>query len=312
MRARPQAGALLPQEQIAALRKRRLWSAPGRIALNVAVYAALALVVTRASLGPARYVAWPAMGFVLAGFYAAVHDCWHQNLFASRAANRAVGVLFSAPLLKNFTVGKTSHFVHHRFTRISGDNEPRFDFTSYRQYLGALWNPSLSRSLALSLRLLVGGSLPGLTDDARRSARLDAAAVLAWLVVAAALTTCSPQTMAEVYWGALAFFPTMVVVVALPEHHGCESGPEVLVSTRSTVSNGLVRALIWNSNYHAEHHLYPSMPSSSLPAAHRLLRARLRNVAPGYVAFHFGVLRDIANCRRRHRFLEVDREASPR
>jgi fatty acid desaturase len=43
-----------------------------------------------------------------------------------------------------------------------------------------------------------------------------------------------------------------------------------------------VRFLMWNLPYHAEHHLYPSIPFHRLPAAHQWLRPHLRVVARGY------------------------------
>jgi fatty acid desaturase len=41
---------------------------------------------------------------------------------------------------------------------------------------------------------------------------------------------------------------------------------------------------MWNMPYHAEHHLYPSIPFHQLPALHIKIRENLTHVAPGYVA----------------------------
>jgi fatty acid desaturase len=38
--------------------------------------------------------------------------------------------------------------------------------------------------------------------------------------------------------------------------------------------------------YHAEHHAYPALPFHALPAAHRVLQARIAVQAPGYLAVH--------------------------
>ena len=46
--------------------------------------------------------------------------------------------------------------------------------------------------------------------------------------------------------------------------------------------------------FHAEHHLYPSLPFHALAAAHRDLRPGLTVVAPGYVAVHHGFLANLA------------------
>ena len=48
-----------------------------------------------------------------------------------------------------------------------------------------------------------------------------------------------------------------------------------LTNTRTTLTNAAVRLLMWNMPFHAEHHLYPSIPFHRLPDAHATLRDRL-------------------------------------
>jgi fatty acid desaturase len=47
----------------------------------------------------------------------------------------------------------------------------------------------------------------------------------------------------------------------------------------------------WNIPYHAEHHLYPSIPFHRLTDAHAASRARPDFVQRGYVRWHLGLLR---------------------
>ncbi len=51
-----------------------------------------------------------------------------------------------------------------------------------------------------------------------------------------------------------------------------------------------VRLLMWNLPFHAEHHLYPSIPFHALPATHGLIRDRLGFVADGYIRVHRGFI----------------------
>jgi fatty acid desaturase len=69
----------------------------------------------------------------------------------------------------------------------------------------------------------------------------------------------------------------------LSEHTGCSENDDGLTNTRTTLSVWPVRFLMWNLPYHAEHHLYPSIPFHRLPATHRWLRRHLGVVASGYV-----------------------------
>jgi fatty acid desaturase len=68
------------------------------------------------------------------------------------------------------------------------------------------------------------------------------------------------------------------------EHTGCSQDENGLTNTRTTLTSFPIRFLMWNMPYHAEHHLYPSIPFHQLPALHMRIRENLRHVAPGYVA----------------------------
>jgi fatty acid desaturase len=46
--------------------------------------------------------------------------------------------------------------------------------------------------------------------------------------------------------------------------------------------------------YHAEHHAHPALPFHSLPAAHRLLAARIAVQASGYLAVQREILHGLA------------------
>ena len=50
---------------------------------------------------------------------------------------------------------------------------------------------------------------------------------------------------------------------------------------------------MWNMPFHAEHHLYPTIPFHFLPALHREVRAGVRHVAPGYVAANREIIQSL-------------------
>jgi fatty acid desaturase len=286
----------------AAMFRRPQWRPIVQTMANLAVYALAAVVVTADELGPARFVAWPVMGLVLAGCIAAGHDCFHNALFGSKRANRIAGAMWCAVVLNNFSALKYAHLVHHRHTRVEGDSESPFPVPNLAAYARFLFFSvfSLPRAAFKAVRIVTGRLQPPYLTSSRsqRDARLDSAAVLVWLAVAGALTVYAPLTMTLVYWIPLAFFPPMALSVAMPEHHGCSEGPDILAATRTTKSNWFARMLIWNSNYHVEHHLYPGIPSCNLPAVHRKMQSELEHCSSGYFAFHLGLLRDFARARR--------------
>jgi fatty acid desaturase len=72
----------------------------------------------------------------------------------------------------------------------------------------------------------------------------------------------------------------------MAEHTGLPHDGDQIQRTRTVNSNALLRGLMWNMPYHAEHHAYPGVPYHALPALHRHLEPALRHTSSGYVAFH--------------------------
>jgi fatty acid desaturase len=79
----------------------------------------------------------------------------------------------------------------------------------------------------------------------------------------------------------------------LAEHTGCTLDRNGLTNTRTTLTWAPVRLLMWDMPYHAEHHLFPSIPFHRLADAHALLREKLGFVQPGYVRWNLGFVRSL-------------------
>jgi fatty acid desaturase len=79
----------------------------------------------------------------------------------------------------------------------------------------------------------------------------------------------------------------------LAEHTGCTFDRDGLTNTRTTLTIWPVRLLMWNMPFHAEHHMYPSIPFHRLPDAHAAIRARLGFLQPGYARWNLGFVRDL-------------------
>jgi fatty acid desaturase len=85
--------------------------------------------------------------------------------------------------------------------------------------------------------------------------------------------------------------------VLLAEHGGCPFVADGLRNTRTTHTLLPLRRLMWNMPYHAEHHLYPSLPFHALARAHERLAPHLVNLAGGYLVVHLGFLADLGALR---------------
>jgi hypothetical protein len=80
----------------------------------------------------------------------------------------------------------------------------------------------------------------------------------------------------------------------LCEHTLCPNSDDGFANTRTTLSNPVVRFLMWNLPYHAEHHLFPNIAFHHLPEAHRHLRPHLKYVAKGYIQVQGEIVRSPA------------------
>ena len=79
----------------------------------------------------------------------------------------------------------------------------------------------------------------------------------------------------------------------LAEHTGCAFEEDMLANTRTTRTNGAVLLLTWRMPFHAEHHSFPSVPFHALAQVSSLLPKTGRVIAPGYLALHRELLRQL-------------------
>nr|WP_272819462.1 fatty acid desaturase [Scytonema hofmannii] len=107
---------------------------------------------------------------------------------------------------------------------------------------------------------------------------------LAVYVVAIALSIAFKQPWFVLYW----LLPLIVGqpilrFILLGEHTGCSLDANPLTNTRVTLTLWPVRFLMRNMPFHAEHHLYPSIPFHALPKAHQQLNSYFTHVDQGYI-----------------------------
>jgi len=238
------------------------------------------------------------LGLVQVALFAPAHETMHQTAFVSRRANAVVGWLTAAPSLLNAQFYAVFHLAHHRHTQIPGLDPELFSpppqtiggyvirilgwpfwslrllvvFDSWRgdlsryPYVTATAAPAIIRSVRAMSVLLAGGAI-------------GSALLFGWTTPL--LFWIGPQLLGQL--------PLRGYLLA--EHTGCSHDRDGLTNTRTTLTNGLVRLLMWNMPFHAEHHMYPSIPFHRLPEAHRQISARLGFVQDGYLQWNMDYLR---------------------
>ncbi len=244
-------------------------------------------------LPPAQLV----LGMLMAALFAPFHETSHYTAFASRRVNQLVGWLVALPGLHNWPMYQAFHRQHHLHTHdpardpelLTPDPSGPWSyvlrvagFQYWRSRLVWLWDGL--RGDVSAHRFIPNGQQANMV----RALRLQLALTLAVVALVAALAG----------WGALLRFwlvPALLGQVPLrmyllTEHTGLPHVRDGLANTRTTLTTALLRLVMWNMPYHAEHHLYPFIPFHQLPAAHGELRGRLQAVQPGYARWQWGYL----------------------
>jgi fatty acid desaturase len=305
----------LPAERLAALNQRH--DRPGllQLAFHLGVLVAGGLLWGQA-LGQAPLVPAPLvpaslvaplgliglllLGWGLAFAFCAMHEAGHRTAFASRSLNDAVAWWAGVLSFYNADFYRRYHQWHHRYTHLVGldpelEDQPPTTRTAYLLELSAIpwWMGK------------VRGHLAGLRGDFSTRSYIPADAVpavrrslglqFAVYGLLALASLIGANGFLFWYWLLpLAVGQPLLRFVLLAEHGGCPFVADGLRNTRTTHTLAPLRRLMWNMPFHAEHHLYPSLPFHALAAAHHDLRPGLRVVAPGYLAVHRGFLANLA------------------
>ncbi|MGH7337446.1 MAG: fatty acid desaturase family protein, partial [Myxococcota bacterium] len=223
---------------------------------------------------------WPTalLAFVVVGTqqYALsilAHDGKHRNLFVSKRANDLVSIAcLSAPLGVDFRGDRARHLEHH--WRLGEDDDPDRDLYSAdgkaRRGAFLLFLSGLN-SLPFFRSSIVGGRARPLR------ARLASLFVSRWPSIPAQALLFGALSLAFGWWSYFAFWIAPLYVLLFGPtrfRQFCEHGqprlpdeaadPERLVTFRA----GLVERILFapmRMGYHAEHHLFPSVPYYRLP-----------------------------------------------
>ena len=267
-----------------------------------------AIAASGTLLGLAGGTGWAVAIFAVHGtllnfLYAGQHELSHWTVFRTGWLNEWVGRLFGFVLFYPRTFDQVQHMAHHRFTQDwSRDGElarPRYTLASYLGWLSGVtyWYTRWRRILRFSAGIITEPYLPAKRHpELMREARLHVAGYA--LIVGASLMAGS--WAAVIFW--LAPMLAMKWVHQLQntmEHLGLPHDDNVLVNTRSTRTNALMRRLAWQMQYHTAHHAFPGVPFHRLRELNQTIFTA-RGAAPPsmtYLGFQIAVLRAFAHGR---------------
>ena len=294
---------VLERDTLRALNVRSNWQGLLHFAghLLVITLTGLLVYVTRAHAHWLLLI--PAMvlhGFAIVTLFAPMHECVHRTPFRSKWLNRSVGWLAGFGAFINSDYYYRYHHWHHRFTQ-DPDNDPELVTPKPRtvaEYLLRIsgipyWYGKINDMLTVSRGRV--SHLPFIPAQGRRtviwSMRIQAA--LYGLIILGSILLNSHVLV--IYWLLpLILGQPLLRSITLAEHTHCSEDANGLTNTRTTLTSWPVRFFMWNMPYHAEHHLYPSIPYHALPRAHDHIRDRIRHLDNGYVTVNRSIVAKVA------------------
>ena len=222
----------------------------------------------------------PVIGNRYYALYILGHDGLHRRLFDDFATNDLVcDLLVLAPIGSITRINNRNHLLHHQ--HLANENDPDrhkhgcFNKVTRLELAGYLTAvTSALRSLRNVLAPPPGGS--GATDDLARSGSYRPRDI--GILLGTQLVLCATLSLLFGWWGYLLLWWVPVFLFtflpdnlrAFVEHSHPESDERADEHRLIThLPNPLERALLapMNMNYHAAHHLWPSIPYYNLPAA---------------------------------------------
>jgi fatty acid desaturase len=237
------------------------------------------------------YIAIPALiayGFSLALMFAPLHENSHRTAFAHNQVGDAVAWFAGLLSFYNSTFYRQYHKWHHRYAQTDKDPElsdrPPTNLSEYLWRISGIpwWIGKIQTHTQVALgKVEEYAFIPEAQRfEVIRSTRLQ---LLVYLV-AIAISVAFKQPWFVTYWLLpLAIGQPFLRALLLSEHTGCSHDHNGLTNTRTTLTFAPLRYLIWNIPFHAEHHLYPSIPFYLLPTAHAKLKSHFTHVDSGYV-----------------------------
>ena len=233
-------------------------------------------------------------GFSFAVMFAPLHESSHRTAFANNRLNDTAAWIAGLLSFYNSDFYRRYHKWHHRYAQVNG-KDPELDDpkpSNFKEYLIELSGFNWWVGKFKSHYKVATGQLDNyfyIAEDARdeviRSTRLQ----LAVYGIAIAISLIFRQPWFFTLWlFPLAVGQPIVRSILLAEHTGCTNDANPLTNTRTTLT--WLPLMAWNIPFHAEHHLYPSIPFHALPQAHQQLREHFTVVENGYAKVHRDIM----------------------
>lgn len=245
-------------------------------------------------------------GVMICSFFACGHETIHNTAFKSLKLNRVASFLIGLGFMYPPTMFRELHFAHHRHTHEPGlDPEISFggrpipsvvsNLPSYLSWLSGfplfIFKVGMVINGALGLPEFVRKNVYPFFDPKVRGSFF----VESWAILLVQLSILYVALYINSgFWG---YFLGHIVghsflaSYTAPEHNGLPHEGNILEKTRTIKASKLVKLIMWNMPYHAEHHAYPAVPFHELPKLHQIMEQELTNNQHSHPSFHWSIFK---------------------
>lgn len=230
------------------------------------------------------------LGIQLVFLFTLLHETVHRTPFRSIWINKLVGRICGIILILPADWFGYFHLAHHRFTQ-EPDRDPELAEgkpETVSQYIFhvsgiAVWRGHIVTLLRNAVWLNTDSFVPP-RGKARVMREAQVSTVL-YLGLLAGSVWAGSTMLIWIWIIPLLVGQPFLRLYLLAEHGRCAFVANMFENTRTTFTNRLVRWLAWNMPYHAEHHVYPSVPYHKLPLFHAKTFEHLQVTEDGYARF---------------------------
>lgn len=288
---------ILSHAQLQELMQYPAWKQIGRIFLFLVGYSILSMTANKVNNIFIWVPIWLLQGFLLAGSLVVVHDCSHNTFVANKKFCRIIGSVLGGILWVNFSLYKCLHLEHHKYTNVEGDTQRFRLYKNPLHYLVAIFHfKFIYRFILLSLQSLCNKHVYCARDNKiRLQIKQDSIVLLSVITISITMLLIYTKQFAIFYGIPMLIYLMITFFVTTAEHSGCEVTNNNMLNVRSVHSNRLFRFLFWNFNYHAEHHIYPSIPAPNLVKLHRLIGHYFPYTESSYIKLHIKLFHALIN-----------------
>jgi fatty acid desaturase len=241
-------------------------------------------------------------GIFVNALFGAMHESVHYGSFRTRRLADLLAFFSGAAILNNAGFYRHYHMAHHRYTQ-----DPARDPELVTSGTPRTWGNYLLRVSAIPFFLLRArdiflfpfgfqGDVTYIHDKAWPEVRRWGRWLLALYVgLLAGSIALHSDVLLWVWLIPLAVGAPLLRLYLVAEHTLCPNSDDGFANTRTTLTNPLVRFIMWNLPYHAEHHLLPNIAFHHLPEAHQYLRPHLKHVAKSYIQVNREIVRSFSS-----------------